>query len=88
MRSLWTSTTGMSATGQRICHHCDSAVRPASKLPLPSRSLPIVSSTCCVMTLLLNLLMSRTTSANAGDWFSQAGFKPGGTTPSRTLPVI
>lgn len=28
----------MSAAGQRNCHHCASALRPASKLPLPLRS--------------------------------------------------
>ena len=45
-----------------------------------------VKKSCCDIRLLLNLLMSRTTSASGGERSSKAGFKSSGAVPSRTLP--
>ena len=45
-----------------------------------------VSSSCCAIRLLLNLLMSRITSASGGDSSARVGARPPGAGPWRTLP--
>lgn len=70
----------------RSRHHWPSAVREASKVPRFFCVSPIVRNSCCAITLLLYLLMSRTTSASGGDSNSKAGFSPAGTRPSRICP--
>ena len=46
-----------------------------------------VSMSCCAITLLLYLLMSRTASASAGERSSNAGLSSAGARPARTVPL-
>ena len=62
------------------------ASRAASAVPAPLICRPSVRNSCCAITLLLYLLMSRTTSASGGDATSKLG-RVVGAGPSRTLPV-
>ena len=81
------STTGASLGLIRVCHHWRSSSRDASVLPRPLFCRLSVRKTCCAITLLLNLLMSRTTSASGGELALNAGLRVAGTCPSRTRPV-
>ncbi len=58
------------------------ALRPAVAGCPGWRCSASVRNSCCAMTLLLNLLMSRTTSASGGDLSSKLGFRPAGALPS------
>ena len=84
------SSTGTSAppfgAPKRVCHQPRTNSRDASTLAPPGRCRLSVKNSCCAITLLLYLLMSRITSASDGDSISNTGTKPAGATPSRTRP--
>ena len=66
-----------------VARRCARATTGASlRASLPACRLPCccrlsVRNSCCAITLLLNLLMSRTISASGGDCASKAGARPG-----------
>jgi len=73
------------ARPRRSASQCCSTSRAASGVPLPLRTRPSVRNSCCAITLLLNLLISRTTSASAGETISKVRARAGAL-PSRTVP--
>ena len=79
------STSAAAAGPSRAPAHCRTTSRAASGVPAPRRVAPSVRKSCCAITLLLYLLMSRTTSASAGETDSKLG-GVAGAVPSRTLP--
>ena len=82
----FSSTGCASAVPMRSRHHWPTAAREASNVPRFFCVSPSVRNTCCAITLLLYLLMSRITSDKGGEFSSNAGLSPAGTRPSRTCP--
>ena len=70
----------------RSLHHWRMTARDASSVPRRFCCSPSVRNSCCAITLLLYLLMSRITSDSGGEATSNTGFEPAGTRPSRTWP--
>ena len=70
---------------KRSASHSANTSRAASGVPWPRCNSASVRNSCCAITLLLYLLMSRTTSPSVGDWTSKVG-GVAGATPSCTLP--
>ena len=68
-----TITLAAAALPARPRSHWRSTSRAASGVPAPRWVAPSVRKSCCAMTLLLSLLMSRTTSGSGGERSSKLG---------------
>jgi hypothetical protein len=71
---------------RRSASHMRTTSRACSGVPVPRCVSARLRNSCCDITLLLNLLMSRITSASGGELSSKLGGSLGAT-PSRTRPV-
>ena len=81
------SMTSSGAAMPRSASHWVTTVRDASRVAELSRLALRSRNSCRAITLLLFLLMSRTTSSSVGESIPANATDPGATVPSRTLPA-